>query len=164
MGAGRRPSGTPILRRPALPDRVGLTTGGKVADNAGMNGMNLIVTIAIVLVVLAVLAWLVRRGRQSGETAPRTAPRAEAPPTERSGGFADLVEGDELRRSIADLGWQTPRPIQERTIDASRSGRDLLVSAPEGSGKTGAYMIPALDRQLHREGLYTLVVSPTATW
>jgi cold shock CspA family protein/soluble cytochrome b562 len=66
-----------------------------------------------------------------------------------------------LRRALEGMGWTAPRPVQERTIDALRSGRDLTVSAPEGSGKTGAYIIPALDRQLHREGLHTLVIAPT---
>lgn len=146
-----------------------------MADNAGMNGMNLIVTIVIVLAALAVLAWLVRRGRQGGDGAATAGPAAdrtgtgthpaERPATrteERPGGFADLVEGEDLQRGIQKMGWLEPRPIQVRTIDAIRSGRDLLVSAPEGSGKSGAYIIPALDRQLHREGLYTLVISPTA--
>lgn len=122
--------------------------------------MDLIITIVIVLAVLAVLAWLVRRGRQGRDVVPGAGagPRS----TDAAGGFDSLVEGGALRRGIEKLGWRSPRPIQERTADAIRSGRDLLVSAPEGSGKTGAYIMPALDRQLHREGLYTLVVSPAA--
>src|SRR5690606_36989898 len=56
--------------------------------------------------------------------------------------------------------WKGSAPGQARTIDAVRSGRDLMISAPEGTGKTGAYVIPALERQLHREGLHTLVIAP----
>jgi cold shock CspA family protein/soluble cytochrome b562 len=117
--------------------------------------------IVIVLIVAALLVgvWLFRRILQAGDR-PRAA-KPGAPPKARAGGFADLVESDALRRGLEALGWKAPRPVQERTIDALRSGRDLIVSAPEGSGKTGAYVLPALERQLHRDGLHTLVISPT---
>jgi cold shock CspA family protein/soluble cytochrome b562 len=124
-----------------------------------MNGINLIVTIVILVAVLAAVVWLVRRARGRGEATAQ--PRAEPRQDPRGSGFADLVEGAALRRALETMGWTEPRPVQERTIDALRSGRDLTVSAPEGSGKTGAYIIPALDRQLHREGLHTLVIAPT---
>jgi cold shock CspA family protein/soluble cytochrome b562 len=124
-----------------------------------MNGLNLIVTILILAAVVAGIVWLVRRPRSAG--APSATPRPASRGAPRSPGFADLVEGPALRRGLESLGWTEPRPIQERTIGALRSGRDLTVSAPEGSGKTGAYIIPALDRQLHREGLHTLVIAPT---
>jgi cold shock CspA family protein/soluble cytochrome b562 len=124
-----------------------------------MNGMNLIVTILIVVAVVGAIVWLIRRPRagRPSATTPRTEPRAAPGRT----GFEGLVEGAALRRALEEMGWATPRPVQERTIDALRSGRDLTVSAPEGSGKTGAYIVPALDRQLHREGLHTLVIAPT---
>jgi cold shock CspA family protein len=116
-----------------------------------MNGLNGIWTTVIIVVVIVVAIWvllsILRRGRSEG-------------PTARTGTFDDLVEHDELRRGLDRLGWSTPRPVQERTVDALRSGRDILLSAPEGTGKTGAYIVPALERQLHREGLHTLVVSP----
>jgi cold shock CspA family protein len=119
----------------------------------------IIVAIVAVVAVLTGLAWLVRR---TGARPEQDAVSRSRPEDRPAAGFQNLVEGAELRRGLEKLGWTTPRPVQERTIDALRSNRDLLVSAPEGSGKTGAYVIPALDRQLHREGLYTLIVSPTA--
>ncbi|HSR41293.1 MAG TPA: DEAD/DEAH box helicase, partial [Longimicrobiales bacterium] len=119
-----------------------------------MNPQTDIWTIVIALAVVALVVWavvaVVRRRR-----------KAPAPPgTPRKGpsGFADLVEHDSLRTGLEALGWHDARPIQERTIDALRSGRDILVSAPQGTGKTGAYLVPALERQLHREGLHTLIV------
>jgi cold shock CspA family protein len=117
-----------------------------------MNAMNVVLVILAVAAVAAVVAGLAlqRRGRQDRDGARREAR-----------GVGTLVEGAELRRGLQNLGWTSLRPIQERTIDALRSGRDLVVSAPEGSGKTGAYLIPALERQLHREGLHTLVIAPT---
>ena len=123
-----------------------------------MNGINAFWTAVFVLAAIAIVIWVLvaiaRRSRGTSATRTEPAPRA-APAT-----FANLIEHDELRRGVEGLGWTQPRPVQERTIDAIRSGRDLIVSAPQGTGKTAAYVLPALERQLHREGLHTLVISP----
>jgi cold shock CspA family protein len=125
-----------------------------------MNGLNSFWTIVLILAIAAVIIWIVvaifRRGGSA--STPATAPAADRA---RPAGLDQLVEHDELRRGLHQLGWSEPRPVQERTIDALRSGRDILISAPEGTGKTGAYVIPALERQLHREGLHTLVITPS---
>jgi cold shock CspA family protein/soluble cytochrome b562 len=124
-----------------------------------MNGQTNIWMIVLVVAIAAVIVWALiaffRRGGSTTSTTTRAPDRAARPST-----FDDVVEHDELRRGLRQLGWSRPRPVQERTIDALRSGRDIIMSAPEGTGKTGAYMIPALERQLHREGLHTLVVTP----
>ncbi len=123
-----------------------------------MNELNEFWMIAIIVVIAALILWALfaffRRGAQ---------PPTRTAGTRRGKGavtFDDLVEHDELRRGLRQLGWTAPRPVQEQTIGALRSGRDILMSAPEGTGKTGAYAIPSLERQLHREGLHTLVVTP----
>jgi cold shock CspA family protein/soluble cytochrome b562 len=128
-----------------------------------MNGMNWIVVLALLVIAGAVIVWLARRPQRRPSPGPvaRPVPRSEPTPSPEPAGFDQLVEGDALRRALKRVRWHEPKPIQERTIDAMRSGRDLVVSAPEGTGKTGAYAIPALDRQLHREGLHTLVIAPT---
>ncbi|NIP78178.1 MAG: DEAD/DEAH box helicase [Gemmatimonadetes bacterium] len=124
-----------------------------------MNLSNVLVTTLLIAVVAAVILWVVLRLR-------RTSRRDGTPSAKPTAGrrrpevFADLVEHDELRRGLEELGWSDPRPAQQRTIDALRSGRDILLSAPQGTGKTGAYLVPALERQLHREGLHTLIVAP----
>jgi superfamily II DNA/RNA helicase/cold shock CspA family protein len=110
--------------------------------------------VAIAVAVIVVVVWAVLAGRRRAPAAAR--PRAAKGPAS----FADLVERDELRPGLADMGWHEAWEVQERTMDALRSGRDILMSAPQGAGKTGAYLVPALERQLHREGLHTLVVSP----
>ena len=131
-----------------------------------MNGLTGFWTVVLVLAVIAVVIWILiaffRRSATPAGTGGRDTIATAPPPTDRARPttFADIVEHDELRRGLERLGWETPRPVQERTIDALRSGRDLLISAPEGTGKTGAYVIPALERQLHREGLHTLVITP----
>lgn len=124
-----------------------------------MNELNTIWMIVIMVAVAALVLWAVftflRRRDRAPSARKSTTGRAARPET-----FDDLVEHDELRRGLRQLGWTAPRPVQEQTIDALRSGRDILMSAPEGTGKTGAYAIPALERQIHREGLHTLVVTP----
>jgi ATP-dependent RNA helicase DDX56/DBP9 len=46
------------------------------------------------------------------------------------------------------LHWRKPSPVQEAVIPAVLAGRDVLVSAPTGSGKTGAYALPLIHRLL----------------
>jgi ATP-dependent RNA helicase RhlE len=75
--------------------------------------------------------------------------------------FEELTEAPELLRAVRDLGWERPTPIQVKAIPPCREGRDLVGVAQTGTGKTGAFVIPALERQLGRPGLRTLVVCPT---
>jgi superfamily II DNA/RNA helicase len=75
--------------------------------------------------------------------------------------FDELTSSDALRRAIADLGWAEPTPIQRKAIPAAREGRDVLGIAQTGTGKTGAFLIPTIERQEDREGLHTLVMCPT---
>ncbi len=67
-------------------------------------------------------------------------------PTELHEVFADLPEG--LQNGIRDLGWATPTPVQSKSLPPMEEGRDMIVQAHTGSGKTGAFGIPivrALD-------------------
>ncbi len=43
-------------------------------------------------------------------------------------------------------GWEKPSPIQEASIPIALSGRDILARAKNGTGKTGAYAIPVMER------------------
>ena len=47
---------------------------------------------------------------------------------------------------IFEKGWEKPSPIQEASIPIAQTGRDILARAKNGTGKTGAYCIPILDR------------------
>src|SRR5690554_3595222 len=75
--------------------------------------------------------------------------------------FEALTQAPALLRAIRDLGWEEPTPIQAQAIPAAREGRDVVGIAQTGTGKTGAFLLPALERQLEREGLHTLVLCPT---
>jgi len=76
-------------------------------------------------------------------------------------GFEGLTSVPALRRAIVDLGWERPTPIQAEAIPHARSGRDVVGIAQTGTGKTASFLLPALERQVEREGLYTLVLCPT---
>ena len=68
----------------------------------------------------------------------------------------------DLIRSTMALGWTELTPIQELAIPPLRQGRDVLAEAQTGTGKTGAFGIPLVERIAGRAGApYALVVVPT---
>jgi ATP-dependent RNA helicase RhlE len=77
--------------------------------------------------------------------------------------FTNFSLSPELQRSIRDCGYHQPTPVQREAIPIALDGRDLVVSAETGSGKTAAFLIPLIDR-LHRaraRGPSALVIAPT---
>ncbi|MBV8086486.1 MAG: DEAD/DEAH box helicase [Chloroflexi bacterium] len=75
------------------------------------------------------------------------------------GKFSDLVE---IERAVAEAGWIEPTPIQEQSLPVLRSGVDLVGQAQTGSGKTGAFGIPLLERlDPDLKSVQALVVVPT---
>jgi len=59
--------------------------------------------------------------------------------------FLDLGLSDELSRAVADLGYESPTPIQEKSIPLVLMGRDILGSAQTGTGKTASFTLPMID-------------------
>ena len=47
---------------------------------------------------------------------------------------------------IFEVGYEAPSPIQEESIPIALAGRDLLARAKNGTGKTGAFLIPLLEK------------------
>jgi len=67
-----------------------------------------------------------------------------------------------LRQAVARAGWPELMPVQSRTIPYLLAGRDLLVQSRTGSGKTGAYLLPMLERiDTTRAACQALVLAPT---
>ncbi len=62
--------------------------------------------------------------------------------------FSDLNLHPELLKALEASGYTQPTPVQAQAIPAGMNGEDLLVCAQTGSGKTAAFMLPALHRLL----------------
>ncbi|MEN9357931.1 MAG: hypothetical protein RL695_2102, partial [Pseudomonadota bacterium] len=58
--------------------------------------------------------------------------------------FADLQLHASLLQALADSGYTEATGVQQQAIPAVLGGRDLMVSSQTGSGKTAAFMLPAL--------------------
>ncbi len=59
--------------------------------------------------------------------------------------FAELNLIPALLKGITDCGYTTPTPVQAKAIPEALAGRDILASAQTGTGKTAAFMLPALQ-------------------
>ena len=80
--------------------------------------------------------------------------------------FQELNLAAPILRAIENCGYTEPTPIQARAIPEILAGRDVLATAQTGTGKTAAFMLPALQRlsELKRgpKGApRVLVVTPT---
>ncbi|AWG32912.1 DEAD/DEAH box helicase [Burkholderia cenocepacia] len=73
------------------------------------------------------------------------APAAVEPASDEPS-FASLGLSPEIVSALQAAGYVKPTPVQQRAIPAGIAGRDLLVSSPTGSGKTAAFMLPAIER------------------
>ncbi len=60
--------------------------------------------------------------------------------------FASLQLAPALMRALAACGYTAPTPVQQQTIPALLAGRDVIGSARTGTGKTAAFVLPALQR------------------
>lgn len=62
--------------------------------------------------------------------------------------FSELELDDSLLDSLQEKGFTRPTAIQAAAIPPALEGRDVLGSAPTGTGKTAAYLLPALQHLL----------------
>ena len=67
-------------------------------------------------------------------------------PEAQATGFATLGLSPEILRSVTEAGYTEPTDVQLQAIPAAIAGVDLLVSSRTGSGKTAAFVLPALQR------------------
>ncbi|XP_069678247.1 probable ATP-dependent RNA helicase DDX56 isoform X1 [Periplaneta americana] len=63
--------------------------------------------------------------------------------------FHEMELDDRILKAIAKLGWLEPTPIQEKAIPILLEGKDVLMRARTGSGKTGAFAVPVIQRILN---------------
>ncbi|MGX1806922.1 DEAD/DEAH box helicase [Nocardia sp. NPDC055321] len=76
--------------------------------------------------------------------------------------FADLGIDDRVLRAIADVGYESPSPIQAATIPPLLAGSDVVGLAQTGTGKTAAFAIPILmGLEVTGKAPRALVLAPT---
>jgi ATP-dependent RNA helicase DeaD len=76
--------------------------------------------------------------------------------------FKDLNLSEEVRKGIADMGFEEATPIQSQSIPYILNGQDIIGQAQTGTGKTCAFGIPAIEMiNPEVEGAQVLVLCPT---
>ncbi len=76
--------------------------------------------------------------------------------------FKQLALKDTLLKSLDEIGYETPSPIQSQTIPLLLEGKDLVGQAQTGTGKTAAFALPILSNlDLKQKDPQVLVLAPT---
>src|ERR1700712_1036207 len=66
--------------------------------------------------------------------------------------FETLALNEALTKAVAASGYENATEVQSQSIPSALQGADLMVSASTGSGKTAAFILPALQRILISRG------------
>ncbi|SHF72289.1 ATP-dependent RNA helicase RhlE [Mariniphaga anaerophila] len=72
--------------------------------------------------------------------------------------FEDLKIAKSILKSLNDIGFKTPTPIQQEAIPKINSGVNVVGVAQTGTGKTAAYLLPLLTKLKKPEGTDPRVV------
>jgi len=78
--------------------------------------------------------------------------------------FEQMQLAPPILKALARCGHENPTLVQQKAIPKALSGRDLIASAKTGTGKTAAFVLPALQRLFDvpaKKGLRVLVLTPT---
>lgn len=80
--------------------------------------------------------------------------------------FQNLNLNESILKALTELGYSEPTPIQEQAIPQVVAGSDLRASAQTGTGKTAAFLLPALNRfalnpKIKGRGPRILILVPT---
>jgi superfamily II DNA/RNA helicase len=75
--------------------------------------------------------------------------------------FADFGFDKRLQFNIDAHGYVNPTPIQDGAIPFVLEGRDLIGLANTGTGKTAAFLLPTIQRMLHKQVGRCLILVPT---
>lgn len=76
--------------------------------------------------------------------------------------FQELQLKAELLKALDAVGYESPSPIQARTIPLLLDGKDVVGQAQTGTGKTAAFALPMLQKiDVDRKETQILVLTPT---
>lgn len=76
--------------------------------------------------------------------------------------FDAIALTPEVRRAVDEMGFLSPTPVQVASFAPAAAGRDLLVQARTGTGKTAAFGLPLVDKLVTKSpGVQALILAPT---
>ena len=75
--------------------------------------------------------------------------------------FENLGLQDSVLDSLRHIGFETPTRIQSETIPLIKEGHDVIGQSQTGSGKTGAFGIPIVERAVKGRNAQALILAPT---
>ncbi|MCY1039527.1 DEAD/DEAH box helicase [Staphylococcus nepalensis] len=75
--------------------------------------------------------------------------------------FKELGISDKTVETLQSMGFDEATPIQKESIPLALEGKDVLGQAQTGTGKTGAFGIPLIEKVANREGIQSLILAPT---
>lgn len=76
--------------------------------------------------------------------------------------FEDLQINENIKKAVAEMGFEEPSPIQAKSIPVILEGRDVIGQAQTGTGKTAAFSIPILEMvDSSDKSLQAIVLCPT---
>lgn len=77
--------------------------------------------------------------------------------------FTEFKLGEQLLEAISYMGFEEATLIQEKVIPVILGNKDLIACAQTGTGKTGAFVLPILDKLIGKKGTHidTLIIVPT---
>ena len=108
----------------------------------------------------AVFDFTQKAQNEAKASRPLQTPFAEPDPDAVTVAVSDLPE--RLQKGVEALGWPALMPVQAEAIPYILEGRDLIVQSRTGSGKTGAFLLPLLEKlDASEKTTQALVLCPT---
>lgn len=77
------------------------------------------------------------------------------------GSFSDFKLIPKLQDNILSKGYKIPTPIQQKTIPTILEGQDVIGIANTGTGKTGAFLIPLINKVFLNKSERVFILAPT---
>lgn len=76
--------------------------------------------------------------------------------------FNEIVKNEKVNKAIDDMGFTSMSPIQEKIIPLILDGHDAIGHAKTGTGKTAAFVVPALEKvDFSQSKIAMLILVPT---
>ena len=76
--------------------------------------------------------------------------------------FDDYKLQTDLLKGIYEKGYEKPSPVQEEVIPIALLGKDVIARAKNGTGKTGSFVIPILEKvDFGQKYVQALILVPT---